>query len=140
MLSTVHPLFNGQWLDEVEILEGDHPKAQRGLFLTHYFPPPDDIRLDARGNVEVISKAYSFSTWFNWLRDAGFTVTRVAEPPAVPDGQTPPYTSDDWADHEGHLHAIPTTIIFVATGRKKGKQEKLQLENLHWHHRCRHDE
>ena len=99
------------------MIDDEDGQTKRGLFLTNYFPPPDDVRFDGRGEVEVISKAYPVSLWFTWLRGAGFTVTHIAEPPAVPDGQIPPYTSDDWTNHEGHLHAIPTTVIFIAKKR-----------------------
>jgi len=133
MLSTVHPVYNGEWIE----LENEDAPNEWGRFLKNYFTPEDDCR-DDFGGVKIRSRAYPVSAWFGWLRSAGLDVTQLLEPRAI--FKRAPYTSDDWADHEGHLHAIPTTIIFVATGRKKGKQEKLQLENLHWHHRCRHDE
>jgi len=112
MLSTVHPLFNGTWVDEMQDADGE---TRPGLFLPSYFTPPDDIRYDKAGKMQVVSRAYPVASWFRWLTDAGLTVTHLAEPPAVPFRQTPPYTSNDWAQHGGHLHAIPTTIIFVAT-------------------------
>lgn len=110
MISTVHPLYNGDWIaceceedgDEAENL-GD------GLFLTSYFEPPDDIR-DEEGQ-HVVSRAHPVSSWFKWLRAAGLDVVALEEPAAV---EKAPYTSDDWADHDGELDEIPSTVIFLA--------------------------
>ncbi len=110
MISTVHPLFNGEW---VEGLDAQGNPDGMGLFLRHYFAPPDDVRMRGR-RVEVVSRAYPVSSWFNWLRTAGLEVVRLEEPAAMPDGATPPYTSKAWSDHEGQLHAIPGTLIVVA--------------------------
>ena len=123
VVSTVHPLYNGDWIGGAEA--DDDPDAGfavadedgnevRGLFLTNYFSPPDDIRRDERGRPTVVSRAYPVSRWFDWLREAGLRVERIAEPPAVPAGETPPYTSDAWAERDGELDAIPGTIILVA--------------------------
>ncbi len=110
MISTVHPLYNGDWIcgeyDEDEACEdalGD------GLFLKNYFEPPDDVR-DESG-VHVVSRAHPVSSWFKWLRAAGLDVLSIEEPAAI---ENAPYTSDDWANHDGELDAIPSTVIFVA--------------------------
>jgi 2-polyprenyl-3-methyl-5-hydroxy-6-metoxy-1,4-benzoquinol methylase len=123
VLSTVHPLYNGDWIDAT-YEDGDGTQSGgAGLFLASYFSPPDDVRNDAHG--EVVSRAYPVSAWFGWLRAASLEVVQMAEPPAVPDGQTPPYTSDDWAVADGELHAIPGTLIFVARkGRKCNSESK----------------
>ncbi len=113
VVSTVHPLFNGKWVE----LVGDEGEASgMGLFLENYFPPPDDVRFKD-GAVDVISRAYSVSSWFKWFRDAGLEVTRLEEPAEVPSGTVPPYTNEDWADNDGELAAIPGTVI--VTGVKK---------------------
>ena len=118
MISTVHPLYNGDW---VESYDEDGTVDGMGLFLRNYFTPPDDIRLK-HGKVDVISRAYPVSAWFDWLRLAGFEVVRLAEPPAFPKGEgDPPYTNKDWADTEGELQAIPGTLIILA--RKKAKSD-----------------
>ena len=110
MISTVHPLFNGEWTTfEVESVRGRRPKTIDGLFLSSYFEPPDDIR-DEDGE-HVVSRAYPVSSWFRWLKAAGLQVTALEEPTAVAGA---PYTSRDWADHGGQLDAIPSTIIFTA--------------------------
>jgi SAM-dependent methyltransferase len=117
VLSTVHPLYNGDWIVPEEgdfAVEDERGEEGRGLFLTNYFSPPDDVRYDAEGRPVVVSRAYPVSAWFDWLREAGFDVLRLAEPPAVPPGITPPYTSDAWAERDGELDAIPGTLIFVA--------------------------
>jgi SAM-dependent methyltransferase len=117
VLSTVHPLYNGDWIGSVDddglVVENEDGAEERGLFLTNYFQPPDDVRHDERGRVVVVSLAYPVSAWFDWLREAGFEVVRLAEPPAVPRGETPPYTSDAWAEPDGELEAIPGTLILV---------------------------
>jgi 2-polyprenyl-3-methyl-5-hydroxy-6-metoxy-1,4-benzoquinol methylase len=114
MISTVHPLYNGEWVDGFDA-EG-RPDGM-GLFLRHYFAPPDDIRLRG-GRVEAVSRAYPISDWFNWLRAADLEVVRLEEPAAVPPGTTPPYTSRAWGRHEGELDAIPGTLILLARKRE----------------------
>ncbi len=110
VLSTVHPLYQGDW---IEAFGDESGEGAWGEFLSRYFDPPDDVRVDDRG-VQVISRAYPVSRWFGWLRAAGLDVTELLEPPAVPEGETPPYSSDDWAETDGELHAIPGTLICVA--------------------------
>ena len=113
MVSTVHPLYNGEWIEgEFEDETGaDAGNAGAGLFLTDYFSPPDDVRDETAGH--VISRAWPVSAWFGWFRDAGLSVERLLEPAATPDA---PYTSDDWANHAGQLDRIPSTLILL--GRK----------------------
>ncbi len=113
MISTVHPIYNGMWIDgEFEDEDGgDAGSAGSGLFLTNYFRPPDDVRDDANGH--AVSRAWPVSAWFDWFRRAGLTVERLLEPAATRDA---PYTSDDWAAHGGQLDRIPSTIILL--GRK----------------------
>lgn len=124
VFSTVHPLYNGEWIGDEEddacengadfAVENEDGIQERGLFLTNYFSPPDDVRYDDAGNPVVISRAYPISAWFDWLRAAGFEILRFAEPKAVPYDETPPYTSDAWAEPDGELLAIPGTLVFVA--------------------------
>jgi hypothetical protein len=59
----------------------------------------------------VVSRAYPVSAWFDWLTAAGLIVTAIKEPAAIDDA---PYSSDDWASHEGQLDVIPSTLILVA--------------------------
>lgn len=114
VISTVHPLYNGEW---VAGYDEDGADDGMGLFLRSYFEPPDDIR-HRGGRVEVISRAYPISAWFRWLRSAGLEVVELAEPAAVAEGVVPPYTNEDWAEHEGWLHAIPGTLIMVAKNNR----------------------
>ncbi len=111
LISTVHPLYNGEWVDNID--EDGNPDGM-GLFLTNYFNPPDDIRY-VRGKIDVISRAYPVSAWFNWFRAAKLEVCAIAEPPALPEGIRPPYTNKDWANTEGELDAIPGTLIIAGT-------------------------
>lgn len=113
MISTVHPLYNGEWTTfEVFSGKGRRPREVDGLFLTHYFEPPDDIR-DEEGQ-HVISRAYPLSSWFRWLKAAGLQIESFEEPAAIVEA---PYSSPDWADHGGQLDAIPSTVIWVARRR-----------------------
>ena len=114
VISTVHPLYNGDWEENID---EDGDVCGMGLFLPRYFSPPDDVRTKD-GRVEVISRAYPVSSWFDWFRAAGLEVTALSEPAEQSDG-TPPYTSPDWADNEGELAAIPGTLIVAgkAAGR-----------------------
>ncbi|MBQ7721323.1 MAG: class I SAM-dependent methyltransferase [Kiritimatiellae bacterium] len=108
VISTVHPLYNGEWVDGLDENGGDGGK---GLFLRNYFSPPDDVRR-RNGKPIVFSHAYPVSAWFRWMRDAGLEVTAIEEPPEAPEGA--PYYNDDWADNDGELAAIPATLIVRA--------------------------
>jgi len=110
MLSTVHPLYQGEWIE----LTASKGKAEDGLFIPTYFSPPDDIRLTPQGAVDVISRAYPVSFWTEALHAAGLSLVRLLEPPAI---RNAPYTSDDWADDMDHLRAVPTTLILLAQKR-----------------------
>ncbi|MCL1909690.1 MAG: class I SAM-dependent methyltransferase, partial [Kiritimatiellaeota bacterium] len=111
MISTVHPLFNGDWVEWVD--DADENKITKGLFLKNYFSPPDDVR-DEFG-AHVISRAHTVSDWFRWFKAAGLDVEDLREPSAV---KNAPYSSEDWAEAaEGHLSAIPSTIIFLCRKR-----------------------
>lgn len=114
LVSTVHPLFNGQWIEgEFEDETGaDAGSAGAGVFLADYFRPPDDVRDDAFGH--AVSRAWPVSAWFDWFRAAGLSVERLAEPAATDDA---PYTSDDWADHGGQLDRIPSTLVLLGRVR-----------------------
>ena len=108
MISTVHPLYNGDWISCEYGEEGDDTSSD-GQFISNYFEPPDDVRDE--GGHHVVSRAHAISTWFRWLRAAGLEVTALEEPAAV---ENAPYTSDAWANHDGQLDTIPSTVIFVA--------------------------
>jgi 2-polyprenyl-3-methyl-5-hydroxy-6-metoxy-1,4-benzoquinol methylase len=111
MISTVHPLYNGDWLTVFDDVTG---AERNGCFLENYFSPPDDVREEY--GFRAISRAYSISAWFGWLKKAGLAIESFCEPAAVSEA---PYTSDDWADHGGHLDMIPSTLIFVAVASER---------------------
>lgn len=106
MVSTVHPLFNGEWIEGC--IEDTDGTLFDGQFLTNYFTPPDDVRDD--NGCTAVSRAYPVGKWFKWFTEAGIRVTALEEPAAV---KVAPYTSDDWADHGGQLDCIPSTLIVV---------------------------
>ncbi len=110
MISTVHPVYNGEWFYAED--PDDEDKGAWGRFIPSYFSPVDDVREQPSGIGEpIISRAWPISTWFNWLKKHGLRLTQLAEPPADPDCA---YTSDAWEDDDGEALAIPTTVIFVA--------------------------
>lgn len=108
VISTVHPLYNGEWVDGVG---EDGSDGGKGLFLKNYFSPPDDVRT-RHGKPIVVSRAYPVSSWFKWMRAAGLEVTALEEPPEA-SGDVP-YWNVDWADNDGELSAIPATLIVAA--------------------------
>lgn len=107
VLSTVHPVYNGDW---VEADEEDGSETW-GRLLVNYFRPIDDVREQPEGEGESIaSRAYPVSAWFNAFRAAGLRVERLEEPPAA---EHPAYASDDWQAAFDECSAIPTTLILV---------------------------
>lgn len=107
VLSTVHPVYNGDW---VEADEEDGSETW-GRLLVNYFHPIDDVREQPEGDgPSIASRAYPVSAWFNAFRAAGLTVARLEEPPAAPN---PAYASDDWLAAADECSAIPTTLILV---------------------------
>ncbi len=112
VLSTVHPLYNGEWI-EIAGLDDDFGNENAGgLFLTSYFEPPEDRRDDEYGT--ACSRVWPLGEWFGWLRAAGLDVVALVEPRPLPPGSTPPYTSDDWGEPDEKLLAVPISVIFVA--------------------------
>lgn len=110
VLSTVHPVYNGEWVSAEE----DDGSETWGRLLVNYFHPIDDVREQPDGtNAPIASRAYPVSAWFNAFRDAGLEVLRLEEPPAA---KHPAYASDDWLEAMDECSAIPTTLIVV--GRK----------------------
>ena len=102
LFSTVHPLYNGDW---VEAEDGTF-----GKFLPNYFSPPDDVRSDY-GGVTIRSRAWPIEAWFKWIRAAGLRLVDLREPSAAAD---PAYTSDAWEDDDGEAWRIPSTLILLA--------------------------
>lgn len=107
VLSTVHPVYNGEWVSAEE----EDGTETWGRLLVNYFRPVDDVREQPDGTpAPIASRAYPVSAWFNAFRAAGLRVERLEEPPAV---RRPAYASDDWMDAFDECSAIPTTLILV---------------------------
>ncbi len=107
VLSTVHPVYNGEWVSAEE----EDGSETWGRLLVNYFLPIDDVREQPEGEGPAIaSRAYPVSAWFNAFREAGLRVVRLEEPPA---SQHPAYVSDDWQAAFDECAAIPTTLILV---------------------------
>ncbi len=108
MLSTVHPVYNGEWVSAEE----EDGTETWGRLLINYFTPIDDVREQPDGTlVPIASRAYPVSAWFNAFREAGLVIDRLEEPPASP---TAAYASEDWLEAFDECSAIPTTLILVA--------------------------
>ncbi len=108
MMSTVHPVFNGEWV----FMEDAEGQEVCGRFLRNYFLPIDDVREQLTpGGSPVASRAWPVSLWFNSFRRAGLRIVRLEEPmPAL----SPAYESDAWREAFDELSAIPSTLILVA--------------------------
>ncbi|MEG1788608.1 MAG: class I SAM-dependent methyltransferase [Kiritimatiellia bacterium] len=110
ILSTVHPVYNGEWVS----LDEDDGSEVWGRFLPNYFTPVDDIREQPNGSGDaIVSRAWPVSAWFNGFRKAGVRIERLEEPQGI---SSPAYESDDWREAFDEVSAIPTTLILV--GRK----------------------
>ncbi len=111
LISTVHPVYNGEWIYAEDPEDPD--QGAWGRFLTSYFHPQDDVREQPGGGPPLIrSRAWPVSQWFTWIKQARLTLTHLAEPPPDPN---PAYSSDAWEDDDGEALAIPTTLILAAT-------------------------
>lgn len=107
VLSTVHPVYNGDWVSAEE----EDGTETWGHLLPDYFHPVDDVREQPEGEgPSIASRAYPVSAWFNAFREAGLNVVRLEEPPAA---KHPAYASDDWLEAFDECSAIPTTLILV---------------------------
>lgn len=102
LISTVHPLYNGEWVESED--------GSMGKFITNYFQPPDDVRTDY-GQVTVRSRAWTIEQWVRWLQLAGLVLKDLREPSASPH---PAYTSSAWEDDDGEAWLIPSTLILLA--------------------------
>lgn len=111
MISTVHPVYNGEWIYAED--QDDSDTGSWGRFLPSYFHPVDDVREQPDGTGPAIrSRAWPVGQWFAWFRDSGLQISNLAEPPA---SRNAAYSSDAWEDDDGEAEAIPTTLILIAS-------------------------
>ncbi len=111
LISTGHPLFTGEWLE----LDGED-----GLFLTNYFEPEPDVRLDDDENERVRSNFYPISEMADWMFNAGLVIERIQEPkPLAIERMSPaqiknnvPYSSKGWCEYYPQLKNVPALVIF----------------------------
>jgi len=101
-----HPLYAGEWL---EVDQEEH-----GVFLPDYFAPPPDRRTSDDGRHEVSCRFYPVSTWFGWLREAGFTVDRLLEPRPEVGSADFAYESEEWKESAEALQKAPMVLVFRA--------------------------
>ena len=91
-----------------------------GLFVTNYFSPPDDVRESSDGESTICSRSWPVSKMLNWTLEAGFTIKRVEEPPAIDKAiieATPdavPYFSPEWMMLHEQLSKTPVMLIIAA--------------------------
>ena len=107
LLAAQHPVFSGEWL-EIE-------DEETGLFLTSYFEPPEDIRVNPNGQI-IASRAYPISEVSEWIYAAGLRNLRIFEPQPLPLARIKeaPYHSPAWIELHPKLSAIPVSIIYTA--------------------------
>ena len=109
ILSTVHPLSGGEWVD----LEDED-----GLLLKDYFRPTAETRELADGG-EAVSRAYPIGVMTDWIRETGLVLERILEPECKKTqhgslkGRVP-YWSAVWEEHAAELERAPYTIIYIA--------------------------
>lgn len=109
ILSTVHPLSGGEWVD----LEDED-----GLLLKDYFRPTAETRELADGG-EAVSRAYPIGVMTDWIRETGLVLERILEPECkkTQNGSLRgcvPYWSATWEEHAAELERAPYTIIYIA--------------------------
>ena len=109
ILSTVHPLSGGEWVD----LEDED-----GLLLKDYFRPKTETRELADGG-EAVSRAYPIGVMTDWIRETGLVLERILEPECKKTANgslkgNVPYWSAAWEEHATELERAPYTIIYIA--------------------------
>jgi SAM-dependent methyltransferase len=112
LLSTVHPLFNHEWLE----IDGEG----MGLWVRDYFTPPAE--LDSSDGSAVVSRAWTIEDLTAWTHDAGLVIRRILEPRALPVGdmrpeeiaRNVPYWSPEWLELAPKLSRIPPCVIIDA--------------------------
>ena len=67
IISTVHPLSGGEWVDLEE---------EDGLLLKDYFRPMAETRELAAGG-EAVSRAYPIGVMTDWIRETGLVLERI---------------------------------------------------------------
>jgi len=112
LLSTAHPLFQGEWLE----LDREGP----GLFLPEYFRPPVEARRGPAGFVRY--RAWPISTVTEWLRAAGLRLDRILEPAPLPlHAMRPaqirrrvPYDGVAWRELYEKIARVPIALVVLA--------------------------
>lgn len=115
LLTTAHPIYASEWVTL--------DSGEEGAVVTNYFEPLRDEREPENGHQGVSSCAVPLSEVFDWLREAGFRVDRLAEPHPLPIRSMTedeierrvPYHSASWRDLYDVLSCIPVVAIFRAT-------------------------
>ncbi|MBN1669544.1 MAG: class I SAM-dependent methyltransferase [Kiritimatiellae bacterium] len=114
LLATVHPLFNGDWLEIVG--------ESFGLFIPDYFHPPDDVRRIPDSRRTARSHAYPVGELLAWLTDAGLSIRKVLEPQPLPIPEMSeqaicervPYDSSDWRKLYDKVSRVPAALVVLA--------------------------
>ena len=109
ILSTVHPLSGGEWVDLEE---------EDGLLLKDYFRPAAETR-ELLGGGEAVSRAFPIGKMTEWIGETGLVLERILEPECQKtqegslEGRVP-YWSALWEEHASELERVPYTIIYKA--------------------------
>ena len=105
IFSLEHPVAAAEKIE----LEGE-----RGVFISDYFNPLPEIRVDENDNEIIRSSTYPVGMITEWITDAGLTLQKIVEPPPrVIDSENIPYFSEAWENEVAGFNGIPPVIIFV---------------------------
>jgi len=109
IFSFEHPVAAAEKLE----LEGD-----RGVFITDYFNPLPEVRVDENDKEIIRSETYPIGKVTEWIAKAGLTLDRIIEPkPRIVDVEDLPYFSEAWQETLAGFEGVPPVIIFVCTKR-----------------------
>ena len=105
IFSLEHPVSAAEKLE----LEGD-----QGVFISDYFNPIPEIRVDEKNEEIIRSNTYPVGVMTKWITDAGLTITGIVEPPPKDiDIDSIPYFSEAWEEEVAGFSGIPPVIIFI---------------------------
>ena len=107
IFSLEHPVSASEKLE----LEGD-----KGVFISDYFHPIPEIRVDANNEEIIRSNSYPIGVMTQWITKAGLSIKAIVEPPPLLiDPERVPYFSEAWEAEVAGFNGIPPVIIFVCS-------------------------
>ena len=111
IFSLEHPIAASEKIE----LEGD-----KGVFISDYFNPIPEIRIDEDNKEIIRSETYPIGEITEWIKQSGLILKKIIEPQAkVIDISKIPYYSDAWQEEIIDFNGIPPVIIFVCCKNNK---------------------